>query len=207
MYKTAEVSETSETRQKRYDVLVGGANDALFAGAGIKLADRVLDVGCGTGATTRIAARLAARGHVVGVDTSVPLLRRARARMVAEKIRNAAYMEADPQVHPFPRAGYDVVISRGGVMFFTDPAVAFANLARALLPGGRLAFVCPEPLSDPDRIRADLRDYENVTVRGVPVETVWGGDNAAFAVDVPHETGRSVRLRGDIWLVTAKRPR
>ena len=78
MNKIAEIPQTAAIRQPRYDALGGGAHDALFAGAGIKLADRVLDVGCGTGATTRIAARLAARGHVVGVDREAPLLRGAR---------------------------------------------------------------------------------------------------------------------------------
>ncbi|MGW3285013.1 class I SAM-dependent methyltransferase [Streptomyces sp. NPDC001002] len=198
MNKTAEAPENIATRRERYDILGGGAHDALFAGAGVKLADRVLDVGCGTGATTRIAARLAARGHVVGVDTEAAPLRRARERTRAEKIRNAAYVQADAEVHPFPRAGYDVVVSRGAVMFFTDPVAGFGNLWRTLLPGGRLAFVCPRSLSDPVRIREILRSYENITVRPVPVATVWGGDSTDAG------TGR---LRGDVWLVTAKRPR
>jgi ubiquinone/menaquinone biosynthesis C-methylase UbiE len=198
MNKTAQVLQTTAIRQGRYDTLGGSAHDALFAGAGIKLADRVLDVGCGTGATTRIAARLAARGHVVGVDTDGPLLRRARERTGAEKIRNAAYVQADTQVHPFPRAGYDVIVSRGAVMFFTDPLAGFGNLRRALLPGGRLAFVCPRSLSDPDRIREILRSYENITVRAVPMATAWSGDTTDT------DGGRP---RGDIWLVTAKRPR
>jgi ubiquinone/menaquinone biosynthesis C-methylase UbiE len=198
MYKTAEVPQTTAVRQARYDALGSGAHDALFAGAGVKLADRVLDVGCGTGATTRIAARLAARGHVVGVDTDAPLLRSARKRTDEEKIRNAAYIQADAEVHPFPRAGYDVVVSRGAVMFFTDPVAGFGNLWRTLLPGGRLAFVCPRSLSDPDRIREILRSYENITVRPVPVATAWRGDTT--------DTGGG-RPRGDVWLVTAKRPR
>ncbi|MEU1198948.1 class I SAM-dependent methyltransferase [Streptomyces sp. NPDC005813] len=130
---------------ERYDTMVSGVNDALFAGADIAPGDRVLDVGCGAGATTRIAARLAATGHAVGVDISAPLLARAREITAVEGVPNAAYELADAQVHPFPPAGYDVLISRGGVMFFADHAAAFRNLARALRPGGRLAFVCPRP--------------------------------------------------------------
>ncbi|MFG2475897.1 class I SAM-dependent methyltransferase [Streptomyces fagopyri] len=129
----------------RYDALVSGLDDALFEGAAIAAGDRVLDVGCGAGATTRTAGRLAAHGHAVGVDISAPLLDRARAATVAEDVTNVAYELGDAQTHRFPAAGYDVVISRGGVMFFADHAAAFRNLARALRPGGRLAFVCPQP--------------------------------------------------------------
>lgn len=131
--------------QARYDAMLSAVNEPLFDVAAITAGDRVLDVGCGAGATTRRAARLAHPGHAVGVDISAPLLERARASSAAEKVANAAYELADAQVHPFPPAAYDVVISRGGVMFFADHAVAFRNLARALRPGGRLAFVCPQP--------------------------------------------------------------
>ncbi|MEU3255073.1 class I SAM-dependent methyltransferase [Streptomyces sp. NPDC006997] len=139
----------------RYDAMLAELDDVLFDAAAVTVADRVLDVGCGSGATTRIAARRAARSHVVGVDISAPLLRLARERTAAERLTNVAYVEADAQVHPFPAAGYDVVVSRGGVMFFADHAVAFANLARALRPGGRLVFVCPRPAGpDSEEVRA-----------------------------------------------------
>ncbi|MFE6595315.1 methyltransferase domain-containing protein [Streptomyces sp. NPDC057781] len=120
-----------------------GVDDALFGAAAVAPGDRVLDVGCGAGATTRIAARLAAPGYAVGVDVSAPLLARARASTAAEGIANATYECADAQAHAFAAGGYDVVVSRGGVRFFADRAAAFRNLARALRPGGRLAFVCP----------------------------------------------------------------
>ncbi|GGV36140.1 methyltransferase [Streptomyces longisporoflavus] len=133
------------THHDRYDAMLSGVNDALFEAAAISARDRVLDIGCGAGATTRIAARLAAHGHAVGVDISAPLLDRARANTASDGITNAAYERGDAQIHPFPAAGYDIAISRGGVMFFADHAAAFTNIARALRPGGRLAFVCPQP--------------------------------------------------------------
>ncbi|MEV0223829.1 class I SAM-dependent methyltransferase [Streptomyces sp. NPDC050704] len=140
---------------ERYDAMLSGVDDALFEAAAIAPGARVLDVGCGAGATTRIAARLAAHGHAVGVDISAPLLDRARANTAAEGITNAAYERADAQLHRFPTAGYDVVISRGGVMFFADHAAAFRNLGRALRPGGRLAFICPQPVTpDAEEARA-----------------------------------------------------
>lgn len=134
------------THHERYDTMLSGVNDALFEAAAIGAGDRVLDIGCGAGVTTRIAARRAAHGHAAGVDISAPLLDRARASTRSEGITNAAYEQADAQIHPFPTAGYDIAISRGGVMFFADHTAAFTNIARALRPGGRLVFVCPQPV-------------------------------------------------------------
>lgn len=134
------------THHERYDTMLSGLNDALFEAAAIASRDRVLDIGCGAGVTTRIAARRAAQGHALGVDISAPLLDRARASTASDGITNAAYEQADAQIHPFPAAGYDVAISRGGVMFFADHPAAFTNIARALRPGGRLVFVCPQPV-------------------------------------------------------------
>ncbi|MEU6845743.1 methyltransferase domain-containing protein [Streptomyces sp. NPDC046716] len=128
---------------RRFDALLGEADEALFAAAAIRPGDRVLDIGCGAGATTRAAARLAAPGHAVGVDISAPLVDRARARTAEDGVPGATYELGDAQTHPFPPGGFDVAVSRGGVMFFEDPVAAFANVARALRERGRLVFVCP----------------------------------------------------------------
>lgn len=103
--------------------------------------EAVLDVGCGAGATTlELAEQIGAAGRATGVDISRPLLETARGR--AEQLANVEFLEADGQSHPFPVAGYDALFSRFGVMFFSEPTAAFANLRRALKPGGRMAFVC-----------------------------------------------------------------
>jgi SAM-dependent methyltransferase len=122
--------------------VVGGINDELFAAAAITSDATVLDVGCGAGQTTRLAARTARYGHATGVDLSGPMLARARATAAGEGIVNVGFEQGDAQVHPFPSGAFDVAVSRGGIMFFADPVAAFANIGRALRAGGRLAFAC-----------------------------------------------------------------
>lgn len=121
--------------------MLGDASAVLLERAALQPGERVLDVGCGTGQTSiEIARRVGERGRVLGVDISAPLLGRARER--AHEVPQLAFAEADAQVHGFAPASFDVVMSRFGVMFFDDPTAAFTNLARAVAPGGRLAFVC-----------------------------------------------------------------
>lgn len=130
--------------QARYDAINSGFNEALLDA--VRTGDRVLDIGCGNGQLTRLAARRSGPGHALGVDLSAPMLARARSSAVDEGVGNVEFVRADAQVHPFPDAAFDVALSRFGVMFFADPVAAFANLGRALRPGGRLAFVCLDDL-------------------------------------------------------------
>lgn len=116
--------------------------DAVFRPAwGIAADDRVLDIGCGTGQTTRAAARAAHRGRALGVDVSPAAVERARVLAVSEGLGNVAFACADAQRHPFPEAGFDLAISRFGTMFFDDAVTAFTNVARALRPAGRLVMM------------------------------------------------------------------
>src|SRR5690349_8546113 len=92
----------------------------------IASADRVLDIGCGSGLSTRDAARLARDGSALGVDLSESMLAEARRRAVAENVTNIEFRHADAQVHAFDTAAFDVAISRFGVMFFNDRLAAFA---------------------------------------------------------------------------------
>ncbi|MEV4006269.1 methyltransferase domain-containing protein [Actinomadura sp. NPDC049753] len=128
----------------RYDAMMGGFNQPLLDRAAIGEDDTVLDIGCGTGQLTLLAARRAARARAVGVDISGPMLTRARADAAEQGIANVRFEQADAEAHPFAEEGFDVVVSRGGVMFFADPAAAFANIARALRPGGRMVFIVPQ---------------------------------------------------------------
>lgn len=99
--------------------------------------DHVLDVGCGTGQTTRAAARASTGGHALGIDISAPMLARARRLTDREALTNATFEQGDAQVHPLAAAGFTVALSRFGTMFFTDPIAAFSNIATALRPGAR----------------------------------------------------------------------
>jgi SAM-dependent methyltransferase len=111
--------------------------EALLADA-VRPGDQVLDVGCGTGATTLATARrVGPAGHSRGIDISAPMLATARIR-AAQAGLPASFVCADAQDHPFEAAAFDAVVSRFGVMFFADPAAAFANLRRAARPDGRL---------------------------------------------------------------------
>ncbi|MFF8611938.1 class I SAM-dependent methyltransferase [Streptomyces sp. NPDC015350] len=130
---------------ERYNGMMGSFNAPLLTAADITARNWVLDVGCGTGQTTRLAAQRAYDGNVVGIDLSEPMLERARRDAAAEGLDNVTFEQGDAQVHPFPDRGFDVLISRGGVMFFADHVAAFTHLRHALVPAGRLAFLGPQP--------------------------------------------------------------
>jgi SAM-dependent methyltransferase len=133
--------------QPAIDARLALVSDALFARAAARPGERAVDVGCGTGTTTvELAAQVGSEGVVLGIDISTPMLAVARQRCAAQ--RNVRILHADAQSHRFEEAAYDLLLSRFGVMFFSDPVAAFANLINALRPGGRLAFVCWGPLDD-----------------------------------------------------------
>jgi SAM-dependent methyltransferase len=114
----------------------------------VERTDRVLDIGCGTGASTRDVARIAADGHATGIDLSTRMLDLARRQAAEEGLDNAHFVKADAQVHPFEPDAYDVAISSFGVMFFNDPVAAFTNIGQGLRPGGRLAVLAWRTLAE-----------------------------------------------------------
>ena len=128
--------------QARFDATIGPHHSVLMAAAAVAPGERVLDIGCGNGQTSRDAARAAGEsGLVLGVDLSGPMLARAAQLAKDEGLGNVRFEQADAQVHPFDAGAFDVAISRFGVMFFEDPVAAFANIASGLRSGGRLAML------------------------------------------------------------------
>ncbi len=136
-------------RQQAQDVLLAPIADALINRARPMPGERIIDVGCGSGATTiAFAQKVAPSGHVLGVDVSGPML--ARARQSAPRGLPVDFELADATVFPFDPKSFDLLVSRFGVMFFAEPALSFANLRKALRPSGRLAFACwREPRENP----------------------------------------------------------
>ncbi len=127
--------------QEHQDQVLRPVSDLLMAAAGAKPGERVIDVGCGCGATTiDFAARVRHGGEVLGLDVSEPMLARARER--ASQDLPVRLVHADATVHDFVPDWADLIVSRFGVMFFADPARSFANLRKGLKRGGRLAFTC-----------------------------------------------------------------
>lgn len=129
-------------RADRFDEGVAGYHDQFLAAAAIDPTATVLDIGCGSGQTTRDAARCATAGSALGVDLSSRMIGLAE----REHVANATFQQADAQVHPFPDQCFDIAISRHGAMFFGDAPATFTNIARAMRPGGRLVLLSWQPL-------------------------------------------------------------
>jgi SAM-dependent methyltransferase len=134
---------------EHFDRAVAAYHGPFMSDAEITATDQVLDIGCGTGQTTRDAARAAASGAALGVDLSARMIEYARRAADREGLGNVRFEQADAQVHPLTSPavspGFDVAISRTGAMFFGDPVAAFTNIARAIRPGGRLVLLTWQP--------------------------------------------------------------
>jgi SAM-dependent methyltransferase len=144
--------------QARLDATISPHHAQLMAATAIAPGERVLDIGCGNGLTSRDAARAAGeQGEVLGVDLSGPMLALAAQLAKDEGLGNVRFEQGDAQVYPFPAGGFDLAMSRFGVMFFADPVTAFRNIARAVRPGGRLAMLVWGPVPRNEWILA-LRD-------------------------------------------------
>ncbi|WP_347139018.1 class I SAM-dependent methyltransferase [Paracoccus sp. SSK6] len=127
--------------ERALDATMEGLLSALLDAAALTGAEHVLDVGCGTGASTIAAARRVPQGGVLGLDIAAPMLDRARQRALAEGAANASFHLCDAQVERLALESRDVLISRFGMSFFDDSVAGFRNLAGALREGGRMVFL------------------------------------------------------------------
>jgi len=146
-YWNGKVGETWARMQDRMDAALTPVTAALLSLAAPQPGEHVLDIGCGTGETTlALAAAVGDTGTALGVDISEPMLARARER-ATELLSDAEFRNAD--VANFAEDdGFDLIVSRFGVMFFTDPVAAFANVRRLAAADARLVFACWQPAAD-----------------------------------------------------------
>jgi ubiquinone/menaquinone biosynthesis C-methylase UbiE len=140
-YWNSAVADRWARRQAEIDAMMAPFTEALLGAANLGPEGpwRVLDVGCGSGETTLLAAQI---GHeMTGLDVSTSLLELARARAAKAGLGGVDFFLGDAS-RMFIDPPFDLVMSRFGVMFFDDPAKAFKNLAKLTRVGGRIVFVC-----------------------------------------------------------------
>ncbi len=166
--------------QDRLDRMLAPFGDALLAKAAIKSGERVLDIGCGCGATTIEAAKFTgSSGRTLGIDLSAPMTAHARDLATAAK-STAEFAVTDAFTHDFGKDSFDLLISRFGVMFFDDPVGAFTNMRRALTPQGRMVFICWRPLPENEWISAPMRAARSL-IPPVPPADPYAPGPGAFA--------------------------
>jgi SAM-dependent methyltransferase len=134
-------------RQEHTDITLAPVSDALLGLAAPRAGERVLDVGCGCGASTmELAHKVGPAGHVTALDISGPMLAEGQARAEASGITNITWQQADAATTVLDK--FDLLVSNFGAMFFGDPVRAFAHMQSAASPGARMALVCWRPLTE-----------------------------------------------------------
>lgn len=155
--------------QGRLDAMLAPFGEAAIAAGATMAGERILDIGCGAGATSFALADLAGpQGHVLGIDISAPLI--ARAQGIKPPDMAVTFRLADAATATFDGGRFDLLFSRFGVMFFDDPAAAFANLRHALRPGGRLSFVCWRSAAENDWVRLPMDAIRRIVPPPPPPE-------------------------------------
>ncbi|HLZ65960.1 MAG TPA: methyltransferase domain-containing protein [Aliidongia sp.] len=149
-------------RQELTDLVLAPVAEIVLARAAAKPGEHVIDIGCGCGVTTlALADAVQPGGALVAADVSAPMLARARERTGDRP--GLTYVCADAASHPFAPGWADLLFSRFGVMFFGDPAAAFANMRKGLKPGGRTVFACwRKPAENPWMMLPLHAAYEHV---------------------------------------------
>jgi len=176
LFHSLEYERQLEKLADRYD-------PALVGAAGLTAGDAVLAIGCGSGPFARVAARIVTAGRVVGIDISAAMVRRAHERSRAEGLTNTTFAHGDAEVHPFEASSFDVAVSRLGAMYFRHPVAAFANIARALRPDGRLALLAWRDAGHNEWMTA-VRDA--LAQGGTPPERPSGTPGAFGLADEAH---------------------
>ncbi len=164
-------------KAKALDRQLAPAGEAGMRALAPQPGERILDLGCGSGATTEALSRaVGPDGNVTGADISADQIAVARAR---PGNANADFIVGDAQTHPFEDAAFDALFSRFGCMFFGDPIAAFTNLHRALKPGARAVLVAWRALAMnpwagiPAKVGADVLGPVDPPPPGTPGPFAW----------------------------------
>src|SRR4029450_10736887 len=177
-YQVADWNDQSGERwvanQARLDAMLAVFGQAATEAPAPATGERVLDVGCGAGASSlAMAARVGAGGQVLGVDISEPLIGREGA--LAPRGQPVLFRLADASSAELPEGAFDILFSRFGVMFFGDPTGAFAHMRRALKPGGRVAFVCWRGAAENDWVRLPMGAIKGIVPPTAPPDPEAAG--------------------------------
>ena len=183
-----------------YDAELRRYQSRLWSALEIGSGDRVLDVGCGTGQTTREAARAAATGEALGIDVSEQMLARARELSAAEDIDNVRFECGDAQSYPLPTERFSLGISRFGTMFFADPVAAFTNIAGSLRPGAPFVQIVWQSV--------DRQEWESVIRHALTPGAPPAAGAAAFSLADPDTVRGVLTASGftDVELVDLHEP-
>jgi len=129
-------------KQREMDIMLNPLGERAIQGLDLSGEKKILDIGCGCGATTLEIAKAVTQGEVIGVDISEPMLERATKTASDMMLNNTSFQVKDVQVDEMPLSYFDIAFSRFGVMFFEDPFEAFKNINHSLKDNGQLSFVC-----------------------------------------------------------------
>jgi SAM-dependent methyltransferase len=179
--------------EAEHELVTSVFDQPLASAAAARPGEHILDVGCGTGPSSRyFAGQVAPDGTVLGVDISAPMLAEAERLTSTQGVDNLRFRLADAQVDDLGHSEFDLAVSRLGVMFFSDPVAAFANIGRALKPSGRLAFGCFAAFDANEWMALRLEAVERVT--GRPAPRPVEGEPGPFALQ-DHERTKGILTR------------
>ena len=129
-------------KQREMDIMLNPLGQKAIKQLILEEHTKILDIGCGCGATTIEIAKMIPKGHVTGLDISIPMLDRAEKFASEMSLSNIDFQVKDVQTEEISSNHYDIAFSRFGVMFFEDPYEAFKNINQAIKENGQLVFVC-----------------------------------------------------------------